>query len=206
MNSLQIVHVMDAMLDEVEGRDAMDSFFSDSSDRQLVKILLTSASPELSPEYASKVLTMFNHLFENAEKNPREASTTKLCASLSALSKIPPSQLEMWLSHLVQGNLEEGKSLDPSQMAAVYENRALLQSLSRYIVREGTNIPEEVALSILKCLLPMGAKALNPIPAAASSADGLGFGDLIVVMKTLAGAGSGIGHVQGPNSIGQILK
>ena len=191
----QIVHVMDAMLDEAEGRDAMDSFFLDS-DRQLVRILLTSASPELSPEYASKVLTMFNHLFENAEKNPKEASTTKLCVSISGLSMIPSSQLEMWLSHLVQGNAEEGKSLDPSQMAAVYDNRALLQSLSKYIVREETSIPEEVALSILKCLLPMGAKALNPMPTASASTDGLGFGDLIVVMKTLAGAGSGIGHVQ----------
>ena len=189
----QVVHVMDEMLDEAEGREAMDAFFLDS-DRQLVKVLLTSASPDLSPEYASKVLTMFNHLFENAEKNPREAATAKLCASLSGLSKIPSSQLEVWLSHLVQGNIEEGKSLDPSQMAAVYDNRALLQSLSKYIVREETSIPEEVALSILKCLLPMGAKALNPVPTA--SADGLGFGDLIVVMKTLAGAGSGVGHVQ----------
>jgi E3 ubiquitin-protein ligase UBR4 len=78
-------------------------------------------------------------------------------------------------------------------MAAVYDNRALLQSLSRYIVREETQIPEDVALSILKCLLPMGAKALNP---SATAVEGLGFGDLIAVMKTLAGAGSGVGHVQ----------
>ena len=63
----------------------------------------------------------------------------------------------------MQGSAEEGKSLDAAQMAAVYDNRALLQSLSRYIVREETNIPEEVALSILKvpCQLVKRAKVDN---------------------------------------------
>lgn len=186
----QIVQFMDSMLDEQEGREALDKFFN-KNEFQLVKVLLTSSS--LSPEYASKVLTFFNHLFEASEKSPKEASTSNLCSSLSGLAKIPSTQLELWLGHLVQGSLEGGEHLEPSQMAAVYDNRALLQSLSRYIVREETQIPEDVALSILKCLLPMGAKALNP---SATAVEGLGFGDLIAVMKTLAGAGSGVGHVQ----------
>ena len=55
----------------------MDSFFLDNSDCQLVKILLTSASPELSPEYASKVLTMFNHLFESAEEKAASSAAAR---------------------------------------------------------------------------------------------------------------------------------
>ncbi len=211
----QIVQFMESMLEEPEGREALDKFFNGRDEFLLIKILLTSASPELSPEYASKVLTFFNRLFETSEKTPDEGSAANLCSSLAGLAKIPSSQLELWLSRLVQGivhehmqyhisffplitgTLDGSKKLEPDMMAAVYDNRALLQSLSRYIVREEAGIPEDVALAILKCLLPMGESALNPaVTEAGTTVEGLGFGDLMAVMKTLAGSGTGVGHVQ----------
>lgn len=73
---------------------------------------------------------------------------------------------------------------------AIHENRILLQSLSKFFVKDNTPIPEDVSLTILKCLLPMAQLLLLP------DHPGFGFTDLMLVMATLANAGSGIGHVQ----------
>lgn len=48
---------------------------------------------------------------------------------------------------------------------------------------------EEVAVTLLEALIPMCSQLL-------SSADGVGFPELLVVMALLADAGSGRGHVQ----------
>ena len=68
------------------------------------------------------------------------------------------------------------------------ENRILLLSLTSYIVKEQSHIGEEVAKAILKALIPMGSQILSP------TNEGIGFSELMVVMATLAGAGSGSGH------------
>ena len=69
------------------------------------------------------------------------------------------------------------------------ENRLLLQSLTAYIVKENSHIGEEVATAILNALIPMGSEMLAPV------SEGIGFAELMVVMATLAGAGSGTGHL-----------
>ena len=72
------------------------------------------------------------------------------------------------------------------------ENIQLLQALTNYIVSENNPVPEEVALTILNCLLSknIGSELLLP------TSDGMPFSDLMVVLKTLASAESGVGHVQ----------
>ena len=50
-------------------------------------------------------------------------------------------------------------------------------------------VGEEVASAILNALIPMGSQILCPTSGA------IGFSELMVVMATLAGAGSGSGHV-----------
>ncbi len=45
-------------------------------------------------------------------------------------------------------------------------------------------------MALLKALIPMGSELL------AGTGDNLGFSELMPVMITLAGAGSGLGHVE----------
>ena len=46
-----------------------------------------------------------------------------------------------------------------------------------------------MAKAILNALVPMGSQILSP------TSEGIGFSELMVVMATLAGAGSGAGHL-----------
>ena len=54
------------------------------------------------------------------------------------------------------------KDLDEDHLEIIQGNRELLQSLSRFIVKEGTPVPRDVASAILRCLIPMGSQILNP--------------------------------------------
>ncbi|XP_069695727.1 E3 ubiquitin-protein ligase UBR4 isoform X2 [Periplaneta americana] len=69
------------------------------------------------------------------------------------------------------------------------ENHLLLQGLTAYIVKENSNVSEEVAVTILRALIPIGSHILSP------AVEGTGFSELMVVMATLADAGSGKGHI-----------
>lgn len=68
------------------------------------------------------------------------------------------------------------------------ENSQLLQALTTYIVKQNSSQCDEVGITILKSLIPMGATILSPL------IEGVGFSDLIVVMAMLADAGNGRGH------------
>ena len=178
-----IVNTLDAMLDDKSGRKALEEFLTARPEFELIQILLTiGGSSDLSPEYASKVLKLFNKLFEISEKNPKDTSIVKLCSSLARLAEIPSTQLDNWLRHLVRGQLDNAnQALDKDQLLAIHDNRLLLHSLSRYLVQDESPVPEEVAQTILKCLIPMADYALSP------TSEGLGFEDLMTVMNTLAG-------------------
>lgn len=51
-----------------------------------------------------------------------------------------------------------------------------------------SHVGSEVATAILEALIPMGSLILAP------QSDAVGFSELMVVMATLAGAGTGSGH------------
>lgn len=52
-----------------------------------------------------------------------------------------------------------------------------------------SNVSEEVAVTILRALIPIASHILSP------AVEGTGFSELMVVMATLADAGSGKGHI-----------
>ena len=81
----------------------MQTFFAAHPEFELVQVLLTSS--DLSPEYASKVLRLFDQMFECAEHYSEEPAVTQLCSSIAKLAEIPSSQLDNWLSHLGCGTL-----------------------------------------------------------------------------------------------------
>ena len=75
----------------------------------------------------------------------------------------------------------------------IEENCHLLHCLTNFIVETSSTVPEEVSLTILNCLIPMAADMLAADNAKLQSHM---FQDLMLVLTTLANAGSGIGHVQ----------
>ncbi|KAK7862494.1 hypothetical protein R5R35_005919 [Gryllus longicercus] len=85
---------------------------------------------------------------------------------------------------------ESNSSNSPTeeQQSLLQENNQLLQGLTAYIVKENSNVSEDVAVTILQALIPIGMQILSP------SLEGMGFTELMVVMATLADAGSGKGH------------
>ncbi|XP_039287887.1 protein purity of essence [Nilaparvata lugens] len=70
------------------------------------------------------------------------------------------------------------------------ENNQLLQFLTSYIVKDNSDnhAKEAVAITLLEALIPMGSQLLSVF-------EGAGFPELMVVMATLADAGSGKGHL-----------
>lgn len=179
---------MESLLDKVPGKKALEKFFADNEEKDMINILLSAANGSLSPTYGTRVLKFFSKLFQQMEKNQSDKSLEKLCCSLSKmnkLSKLDSTTLQHWLSKVIFGSstqTEDGNS--------VQENRLLLQSLTSYIVKENSAVREEVANAILSALIPMGSQILSP------ASEGIGFSELIVIMATLAGAGTGAGHVQ----------
>merc|ERR1711902_486641 len=100
--------------------------------------------PDLSPDFAARVLKFFNKLFAMHEKNPQDEATERLCSSLSKVTDIPKVQLESWLSHVVRGFYTTDK--DDSNNIVIEENCHLLHCLTNFIVE--TSIAEEVSLTI----------------------------------------------------------
>ncbi|XP_075228020.1 E3 ubiquitin-protein ligase-like protein poe isoform X3 [Lycorma delicatula] len=70
------------------------------------------------------------------------------------------------------------------------ENHQLLQYITSYIVKENseTHAKEAVAVTLLEALIPLGSQLLI-------SSEGAGFPELMLIMATLADAGSGRGHM-----------
>ena len=132
-----------------------------------------------------------------AEKFPNDESYRELCGSLGAVAQLETTILHDWLAKLVTASSGGGaetshddKTIQTADETKFQENRQLLQSITSYIVKDGSHVGEEVAKSILTALLPLGETILS-----STSADGMSFSELLSVMATLAGAGSGAGHV-----------
>ncbi|XP_074655636.1 E3 ubiquitin-protein ligase UBR4-like [Tubulanus polymorphus] len=176
-----VLKFMENHLEKPLGKKAFENFYSTNG--QLVNILLSTSNEHLTTAYDTKVLKLVNKLFQLAEKNPADKSYKVLCSSLIALVEVDSGTLHSWLSKMILGpqqNCEDG--------GKTQENRLLLQALTTYIVKEQSHVSEEVAKTILYALIPMGSKILSP------TSEGIGFSELMVVMATLAGAGSGNGH------------
>lgn len=218
------------ILEKSSGRQALEAFFT--GDKDLVKVLMSVASPQMSQQYSTRVLHFFNNLFQAAEKSSTDPSLNYLCNSISKLANVDENKLQIWLRHLIVGpcntacltvqaattavtivktdipaerrNVDNASQWTITQVASsdsntsptlsddhkslIQENSQLLQALTSYIVNQSTNISEDVALTLLKALLPLGSQILSP------PLEGAGFTELMVVMTTLADAGIGKGH------------
>ena len=133
------------------------------------------------------------HLF-SAEMHPKDNSYEALCKSLGQLSHVDTSVLQAWLSKMLTNTVQTSAtstSKQDSGNSKSHENRLLLQSLTKYIVKSNSHMNEDVCSAILSALLPMGLDLLT-----SSTTDAVVFTELMVVMTTLAGSGSGQGHVQ----------
>lgn len=217
------------ILEKSSGRQALESFFT--GDKDLVKVLMSVSSPQMSQQYSTRVLHFFNNLFQAAEKSSTDPSLNYLCNSMTKLANVDDDKLQTWLHHVIIGpgtsangssssndptptttvtiektdadtkageaggqwtikqiSNSDSQTLSDDQKSLIQENSQLLQALTSYIVKQSSSISEDVALTLLKALLPLGSQILSP------SLEGAGFNELMVVMTTLADAGSGKGH------------
>ncbi|XP_022084216.1 E3 ubiquitin-protein ligase UBR4-like isoform X1 [Acanthaster planci] len=173
------IQTLEAELEKGPAKKALEVFYTEESD--LVQVLLSSANEHLSAEYGIKVLKFFNRLLQFAEDTPGDKSLDRLCSSLTRLSLVDPDSLQGWLARIIQ---------DSHPGAKGQEHRVLLQSLTSHIVKEKSLVGEDVATALLKALIPMGTQLLSGV------GDSLGFSELMPVMVMLAGAGSGVGHIE----------
>ncbi|RZB39229.1 zf-UBR domain containing protein [Asbolus verrucosus] len=200
------------IIEKSSGRQALESFFA--SDKDLVKVLMSVSSPQMSQQYSTRVLQFFNKLFQAAEKSSTDPSLNYLCSSMNKLANVEVDKLQTWLRQIIIGpakaptsttvTISKGQSTskdnkwritqvtetvtNEEQKSLIQENSQLLQALTSFIVKQNSNVSEEVALTILKALIPLGSHILSP------ALEGVGFTDLMVVMTMLADAGSGKGH------------
>ncbi|XP_035683604.1 E3 ubiquitin-protein ligase UBR4-like isoform X2 [Branchiostoma floridae] len=177
------IKFMDVQLEKSPGCLAMKKFFCDDQGGQLASLLL-SARHKLSAAFTNKVLKFFNKLFILAEKNPDDKNLHSLCHSFSSIKDVNSAELQDWLTCMITGSKSESDDKD----SYLSENRFLLQTLTSHLVKDTFNLGEDVGQTLLLALLPMGTQMLQD--------GGTGFTDLLIVMATLAGAGSGTGHVK----------
>ncbi|ENN72391.1 hypothetical protein YQE_11026, partial [Dendroctonus ponderosae] len=202
------------IIEKSSGRQALESFFTGTRDKDLVKVLMSVSSPHMKQQYSTRVLHLFNKLFQAAEKSSTDPSLNSLCSSMGKLAEVESEKLQAWLRQIIIGPVEgsgsripvlrlrkqptntssEGKQVyvcmgaKDEKKSLVQENSQLLQALTSYIVKQTSNVPEDVSITILKALIPLGSHILSP------ALEGAGFTELMDVMTMLADAGTGKGH------------
>ncbi|KAF7280363.1 hypothetical protein GWI33_006135 [Rhynchophorus ferrugineus] len=201
------------IIEKSSGRQALETFFT--GEKHLVKVLMSVSNPRMSQQYSTRVLHFFNKLFQAAEKSSTDPSLNYLCSSMSKLAEVESEKLQMWLRQIILGpsetdQVQSGPVLDLKKQSAnssadgkelyvtmgthddkkslVQENSQLLKALTSYIVKQTSNVAENVSITILKAIIPLGSHILGP------SLEGVGFTELMDVMTMLADAGLGRGH------------
>lgn len=205
------------IIEKASGRQALESFFT--GDKDLVKVLMSVSNPQMSQQYSTKVLHFFNKLFQAAEKSSTDPSLNHLCCSIGKLANVEKEKLETWLKHIIIGpsysdvtavilknkstsdngkwsiasvedkEIANSSSCSEIQKSTIEENSQLLQALTRFIIKQNSDVSEEISITILKALIQLGSKLLSP------ALEGAGFTDLMIVMTMLADAGSGKGKL-----------
>ncbi|XP_066149479.1 E3 ubiquitin-protein ligase UBR4 isoform X2 [Euwallacea fornicatus] len=201
------------IIEKSSGRQAFSSFFT--GEKHLVNVLMSVSSPYMSQQYSTRVLHFFNKLFQAAEKSSTDPSLNYLCSSIGKLAEIESEKLQAWLRQIIIGPAEStAKSevftlklkkqssvgsanskdvvitlgANEDKKSLVVENSQSLQALTSYIVKQTSNVAEDVSITILKSLIPLGSHLLEP------TLEGAGFSELMDIMTMLADAGTGRGH------------
>ena len=90
------------IIEKSSGRQALETFFT--GERDLVKVLMSVSSPQMSQQYSTRVLHFFNKLYQAAEKSSTDPSLNYLCNSISKLVNVQNDELQTWLRHLIIGS------------------------------------------------------------------------------------------------------
>ena len=77
---------------------------------------------------------------------------TAPCSNIDPLAQTPSEDIMVKMPDI---NAEAS----PEELQKIQENRLLLQSITSYIVKDGSHVGEEVAKAILSALIPMGSQA-----------------------------------------------
>lgn len=126
------------------------------------------------------------------EKFPNDQCYISLCTQLGAVADLDSTILQTWLGNLLtprRVGTEPGEESQQGMEERMKENRLLLRSITSYLVKDTTPLGEKVAQAILNALVLLGSQLLSP------TSEGVGFTEIMVVMATLAGAGTGVGHL-----------
>lgn len=105
-------------------------------------------------------------------------------------NNMPNNEQSQWTVAQVAPSNNTQTSSPTADQNVMHENSQLLQALTNYIVKENNGVSEDVPVTILQALIPLGYHILSP------AMEGVGFPELMRVMSTLADAGSHKGHVQ----------
>ncbi|XP_066587252.1 E3 ubiquitin-protein ligase UBR4 [Prorops nasuta] len=89
----------------------------------------------------------------------------------------------------VENSTSGNQVANNDEQHSIHENSQLLQALTNYIVKKKGSISEDVSITILQALIPLGYYILS------TSIEGNGFPELMRIMSTLADAGSDKGHL-----------
>ncbi|RZF46968.1 hypothetical protein LSTR_LSTR017013 [Laodelphax striatellus] len=140
----------------------------------------TSSTTPASLPVASTTTTTVAAVATNGSTNTSGATPAPAAATPAA----PP------LPGSSDDKAATAESAEFTKKALHQENHQLLQFLTAYIVKDNSDnhAKEAVAITLLEALIPMGSELL-------SVSEGAGFSELMVVMATLADAGSGKGHL-----------
>lgn len=116
-------------------------------------------------------------------------STTDEVQKAEEPNNAPNSEQVQWQTLPLYGSNTGNQITSPDDKQSMQENSQLLQALTSYIVHKNSNVSENVSVTILQALIPIGYHILSP------AIDCVGFCELMQVMSTLADAGSDKGHV-----------
>ncbi|XP_031787712.1 protein purity of essence isoform X2 [Nasonia vitripennis] len=111
----QCIKYWEQLLEKPVGCKALDQFFAPSTNRTLVSVLLSIASPQSSHQFSNHVLHFFNKLFKTVSEKDSDGSLDRLCRSVANLAKVENEKLQSWLAHVILGSA----SLSPSASTAV---------------------------------------------------------------------------------------
>ncbi|KAK0172054.1 hypothetical protein PV328_005423 [Microctonus aethiopoides] len=108
----QCINYWEQLLDTPVGCKALDLFFAPNTNRTLVSILLSIASPQASQQFSSHVLHFFNKLFKIAEKGT-DGILDRLCSSVANLANVESEKLQSWLRHVILGANSDTTTISP---------------------------------------------------------------------------------------------
>ncbi|XP_076048949.1 E3 ubiquitin-protein ligase-like protein poe isoform X2 [Oratosquilla oratoria] len=176
------VSFLEQLLESTSGKAALHKFFSESN---FASVLLSppTTSETFSTSLATYVIKFFIKLFQLAEKNSGDASLAAVCSHVSVGSWLESGLLQRWLSEQLLSSTATATETTP-------DSWQFLKTLTAYIVAQTEPDTEEVSHTLLKSLVPLGAKLVE------GGTECIGnLTHLLPVMTRLAGAGSGSGHI-----------